>query len=72
VVFVSLEDETGIANAVVLSPLFERLRLIITQEPALKITGRLQNVAHVVHVKAEQITPLREQDLPAQASHDFH
>ncbi len=71
-VFISLEDETGIANAVVLPQLFERDRLIITQEPALKITGRLQNVANVIHVRAERIEPLRESDLPAQASHDFH
>ena len=71
-VFISLEDETGIANAVVVPKLFERLRLIITQEPALKITGRLQNVSNVTHVKAEHIEPLREADLPAQVSYDFH
>ncbi len=71
-VFISLEDETGIANAVVVPPLFERLRLIITQEPSLRITGRLQNVSNVTHVKAERIEPLREASLPAQASHDFH
>jgi error-prone DNA polymerase len=71
-VFISLEDETGIANAVVVPALFERLRLIITQEPALKITGLLQNVSGVTHVKAEQIEPLREADLPAQDSYDFH
>jgi error-prone DNA polymerase len=71
-VFISLEDETGIGNAVVVPQLFERLRLTITQEPALKITGRLQNVAGVQHVRAERIEPFREADLPAQASHDFH
>jgi error-prone DNA polymerase len=71
-VFISLEDETGIANAVVVPALFERLRLIITQEPSLRITGPLQNVSGVQHVKAEIIEPLREADLPAQASHDFH
>jgi error-prone DNA polymerase len=71
-VFVSLEDETGIANAVVVPALFERLRLVITQEPALRITGLVQNVASVIHVKAEKIVPLREADLPAQTSHDFH
>jgi error-prone DNA polymerase len=70
-VFISLEDETGIANAVVLPAVFERLRLVITQESALRITGPLQNVANVTHVKAEQIEPLRESELPAQASHDF-
>lgn len=71
-VFISLEDETGIANAVVVPALFERLRLVITQEPALRITGVVQNVSKVIHVKAERIEPLREVDLPAQTSHDFH
>lgn len=71
-VFISLEDETGIANAVVVPALFERLRLTITQEPALRITGQLQNVSNVTHVKAEEIEPLREADLPAQPSYDFH
>ncbi|MEO7413205.1 MAG: error-prone DNA polymerase [Opitutaceae bacterium] len=71
-VFISLEDETGIANAVVVPALFERLRLIITQEPALRITGVVQNVSKVIHVKAYKIEPLREVDLPAQSSHDFH
>jgi error-prone DNA polymerase len=72
VVFVSLEDETGIANAVVLPPIFEANRLVITQESALRITGPVQNVSNVIHVKAETIEPLREADLPEQASHDFH
>ena len=71
-VFVSLEDETGIANAFVPSTAFEANRLVITQEPALKITGPLQNVSGVQHVKAEIIEPLREAALPAQISYDFH
>ena len=70
-VFISLEDETGIANAVVIPKLFERLRLVITQEPALKITGPLQNVAGVIHIRAERIEPLRDASLPEQTSHDF-
>ncbi len=72
VVFVSLEDETGIANAVVYASFFEKHRLTITQESALKISGKLQNVAGVIHVKAEKIVPLREANLPVQTSHDFH
>ncbi len=70
-VFISLEDETGIANAIVVPQLFERLRLLITQEPALKITGKLQNLHGVIHIKAERIEPLADDALPAQASHDF-
>lgn len=71
-VFVSLEDETGIANAIVVPQLFESQRLVITQEPALCITGKLQNLHGVIHVKAEKIEALTEAALPAQASHDFH
>jgi error-prone DNA polymerase len=71
-VFISLEDETGIANAVVVPALFERRRLVITQEPALRITGIVQNVSNVIHVKAVKIEPLCESGLPTQASHDFH
>ena len=71
-VFVSLEDETGIANIVVIPDVFERHRLVITQEPALRITGPLQNASSVIHVRAERIEPLRDAGLPAQTSHDFH
>jgi len=71
-VFISLEDETGIANAIVLPQLFEAKRLVITQESALRITGKLQNLHGVIHVKAQSIEPLAEAALPAQASHDFH
>jgi error-prone DNA polymerase len=70
-VFVSLEDETGVANAIVRPQLFERRRLTITQEPALLIDGRLQLHDGVIHVQAEEVRALRCDDLPAGASHDF-
>ena len=72
VVFVSLEDETGVANAIVRSALYERHRLVINEESALRITGRLQNRAGVIHVQAESIARLTLAEVPAQASHDFH
>lgn len=71
-VFISLEDETGITNAVVEPELFERRRLVIVQEPFLRITGRLQIDRGVIHVKAARIVPLIDHALPAEASHDFH
>ncbi len=71
-VFVSLEDETGIANAVVTPRMFEENRLLISQEPYLKIRGILQNQEGVIHVKAEKIEPLYEREMPAGKSHDFH
>ncbi len=72
VVFVSLEDETGIANAVLNAAFFERHRLVVATEPALRIAGPVQNVAGVVHVRADAVEALRHPALPAQASHDFH
>jgi error-prone DNA polymerase len=72
VVFVTLEDETGLANAVVESALFERRRLVVTQEPFLRITGRLQIDRGVIHVRAVRIDALVAETLPAAASHDFH
>jgi len=70
--FITLEDETGLANAIVRPRLFEESRLVINLEPALVITGRLQNEKGVIHVMAEQIAGMPDLGLPAQASHDFH
>jgi error-prone DNA polymerase len=72
VVFISLEDETGIANIIVYPKLFERDRLKIISEPFLRILGRLQHVDQVIHIKAWKIEPLSSTDLPTGASHDFH
>jgi error-prone DNA polymerase len=70
--FITLEDETGLANAIVRPRLFEEARLVINLEPALLITGRLQNEKGVIHVMAEEIEGMPDLGLPVQASHDFH
>lgn len=70
--FITLEDETGHANAIVRPKLFEEARLTINLEPALVITGRLQNNHGVIHIMAETIAGLPVAGLPAQASHDYH
>ncbi len=72
VCFVTLEDETGHANAIVRPALFEQQRLTINLEPALLITGRLQNEQGVIHILAEKIAPLPALSHPAPPSHDFH
>jgi error-prone DNA polymerase len=72
VVFVSLEDESGVANCIVSAQLFERYRLIITREPFLLVSGILQRRDGVVHVKADRVAGLGERHLPMGASHDFH
>jgi error-prone DNA polymerase len=71
-VFISLEDETGIANAIVRSELFEKLRLTITHESFLEIHGRLQLQQGVVSVLAREIRALRPPAALAGQSHDFH
>lgn len=71
VVFISLEDETGVSNAILYPAFFEKHRLLVTQEPFLRITGKLQLHQGTAHVIAQAITRLNPH-LPAAASHDFH
>ncbi len=70
-VFISLEDETGISNAIVSPPTFEKNRLIITQETFLLIEGILQLNSGVIHVRAEKIERLPAPELEMADSHDF-
>jgi error-prone DNA polymerase len=71
-VFVSLEDETGVSNAIVDPDLFERFRLVITEEAFLLIEGEVQNSDNVVLIKARQIRPLAHEQFIGSESHDFH
>jgi len=71
-VFISLEDETGVANAIVEPDLFERFRLVITEETFLLIQGQVQNSDGVVLIKAREINPLVHESLVGSESHDFH
>jgi error-prone DNA polymerase len=71
--FISLEDETGIANVFVPSKLFEARRLVITQESFLQITGRVQRARGAPTLFAEVIQPCAPASpLAAGLSHDFH
>lgn len=74
VVFITLEDETGLANAIVYSDTFEKYRLVITTEPFLLIHGRVQRDGEgTTHLMATRIEALAiGEALPAAASHDFH
>lgn len=73
VVFITLEDETGLSNSIVYARKFEEWRLTITTEPFLLITGPVQQAHGTLHVMAEKVEGLRApRELPAAASHDFH
>jgi len=70
-VFLSLEDETGVANAIVTPDLFHQNRLLLTSERFLAIEGILQNQDNVISVKAERVLPLFVTKAET-SSHDFH
>jgi error-prone DNA polymerase len=70
-VFLSLEDETGIANIILAPDLFEQNRIVVTRNRFLLIEGPLQNQDGVVHVKAQRIIPLDITSADIR-SHDFH
>jgi error-prone DNA polymerase len=70
-VFLSLEDETGIANVIVTPQLFEQNRLALVDYPFLLIEGALQHQDNVVSVKAKRVEPLQIK-LENVGSHDFH
>jgi error-prone DNA polymerase len=70
-VFLSLEDETGIANAIITPDLFEKNRLLLVSERFLVVEGVLQNIDNVVSVKADRVSGLDITAAPT-SSHDFH
>ena len=70
-VFLSLEDETGIANAIIVPDLYQQNRAMIVREPFLLVEGTLQNQDGVVSVKAERLVPLPV-SRAQMTSHNFH
>jgi error-prone DNA polymerase len=70
-VFLSVEDETGIANVILTPDVFERDRLVVTRSRFLRIEGPVQNQEGVVHVKAQRLEPLEISRVEVQ-SRNFH
>jgi error-prone DNA polymerase len=70
-VFLSLEDETGVANAIIMPDLFQKNRLLVTSEQFLMVEGILQNQDNVISVKAQRVMPLSITKAET-SSHDFH
>ncbi len=58
VVFITLEDETGVANAVVWQKVFTPNRRVVMTASFLLIRGRLQRAGEVIHLVAERFTDL--------------
>jgi error-prone DNA polymerase len=70
-IFLSIEDETGIANAIVHPNLVQKNRILLVSERFLMIEGILQNQDNVISVKAERVLPLTVTNAET-SSHDFH
>jgi error-prone DNA polymerase len=70
-VFLSLEDETGISNAIVTPAVYEQYRRVVTYGKFLLVEGKLQNQENVISVKADVVRPLEISEIDVR-SHDFH
>jgi len=79
-VFLSLEDETGIGNAIISPDILVKNRVVILSEKFLLLEGVLQNQDGVISVRVERVAPMREAysvktvdvtDADVR-SHDFH
>jgi error-prone DNA polymerase len=68
--FLTLEDETGTANAFLTPPLYERWRVVLNTSPLLEVEGQLERRDGVTHVRA---TRCRRVDAPAAMpeGHDY-
>jgi DNA polymerase III alpha subunit len=55
VIFMTLEDETGVANAIVWQRVFEKYRTIVMGARLVKIHGRLQSQSGVIHTVVDHI-----------------
>ena len=70
-VFLSIEDETGIANAIITPAVYEQFKQVVVYEKFLLIEGELQNQENVISIKAREIRPLAISKAEVH-SHDFH
>jgi len=79
-VFLSLEDETGISNAIIAPDILEQYQILILSEKFLLLEGVLQKQEGVISVKVERVAPMREAYAVERVdvtdadvrSHDFH
>jgi len=69
--FLTLEDETGISNAILTPQQFRQFRVPLHTSTIIEIEGPLQNVQGVIHVRVHDLVPLiGRENLPA-VSHDY-
>jgi error-prone DNA polymerase len=73
ILFMTIEDETGIANLIVRPKVFERYRSAARHSTFIRATGKVERNGPVVHVQVARIDALDpEQDSLFVRSRDFH
>ena len=71
--FVTLEDETGLANVVITPKLFEEHKRLVRRSPLLLVSGVLQEEQGVLNIRGKQFAaPRPEAGAAFVTSHDFH
>jgi error-prone DNA polymerase len=71
--FVTLEDETGLANVVITPKLFEANKRLVRRSPLLVVSGVLQEEQGVLNIRAKRFAaPHPEAGAAFVTSHDFH
>jgi error-prone DNA polymerase len=69
--FLTLEDETGTANAVLTPDVFDRFRGELHASPILEVSGPVQNVEDVIHVRVRELRPIAVGGGALPRSHDY-
>ena len=61
VIFITLEDETGIVNVVVWPKVFEKNRRMVMTAQFLEVRGKIEREGLVIHVVADQLIDLSDE-----------
>jgi error-prone DNA polymerase len=69
--FLTIEDETGLGNAVITPRRYGELRSVLIAHPLVLMEGEIQQRDHVTHLKVDRMEPLGL-EAPTPPSHDFH
>ncbi|HEY5030047.1 MAG TPA: OB-fold nucleic acid binding domain-containing protein [Candidatus Angelobacter sp.] len=70
-IFLTLEDETGNANVIVMPDIYEKYRRAVLEPRFIRVSGTVQNQDGIVHLRAEYIESLQV-SAAEMVSHDFH
>jgi error-prone DNA polymerase len=70
-IFLTLEDETGNANVIVMPDIYEKYRQAVLEPRFIRVSGTVQNQDGIVHLRAEQVEALAV-SAAQMSSHDFH